>query len=281
MPHDGAVLGAPKEAQRHCGPPRRPFIALDPAVGRGDFLESKNLIRADGKCVIKLDQLDEAMAEQTEAETAGREVPPERGRMLAEYVLRILRSYEQATTGFNVKSAFAQVGIHFNMVDRANTYKRVAYTDPETARAVVARMGVIPLPAELRVEPAAPWLLKIQELILNNQSPMVSALRRELAEIREELAPRPPQETSAKKHSHTEKLQEFPAGPAELAGLPPPTRKPQPPEPLPAPSPLHSAEQVYITHTHTQVKALLSCWGVAPLIHGVPFYFENSTFLAY
>ena len=165
-------------------------------------MEGKNLIRSDGKYVIKLDELDAAMTEQIEAETEGREVPPEKGRLLAEFILRILRSFEQATTGVNVKSAFAQVGIHFKHTDRANTHKRVSYTDPETARAVVARMGVIPLPDQYRVTQPETWQPRIQELIFNDQSPMVLALLQELEAIREELAPRPPREMSVKRLTH-------------------------------------------------------------------------------
>ena len=79
-----------------------------------------------------------------------------RGRLLAEFLLKILRSFEQVAMHIIVRSAFAQVGIRYNIVDRENTSNRVSYVDPAIARAVVARFGVIPLPAEHPVEPAAP-----------------------------------------------------------------------------------------------------------------------------
>ena len=86
------------------------------------------------------------MAYQTEEENAGREIPPERGRLLSEYVLSILRSYEQATTSDNVVSAFAQVGIHSKVLDRVHTDDRVTYIDPATARVVVDNFDVITIP---------------------------------------------------------------------------------------------------------------------------------------
>ena len=112
----------------------------------GIFWRVKNLIRSDTKYVIDYNELDAAMAEQMEAENTGAEIPPERGRLLAEYVLRILRSFEQATTKGNVRSAFAQMGVCFNIVDPNNTDRRVSYVNPATARAIVARFGVIPFP---------------------------------------------------------------------------------------------------------------------------------------
>ena len=156
----------------------------------GIFWRVKNLIRGDTKYVIKLHELDRAMMEQTEAETERRAVPAEKGRMLAEYVLRILRSFEQATVHDNVVSAFEQVGIRSNLVDRRNINAKVAYTDPATARVVVAKFGVIPLPAEHQVDAGPNLQLKIQELNSNNQSELALAMRRELAGIRAELSQR-------------------------------------------------------------------------------------------
>ena len=126
----------------------------------GIFWRVKNLIRAGGKYRINLHDLDREMTEQTEAENRGQAIPPERGRLLADYVLNILRSFEQATTADNVVSAFAQVGVHSRLVDRTNLDNRVTYTDPTTARLVVADFGVILLPAEFRDEPDPTWQLK-------------------------------------------------------------------------------------------------------------------------
>ena len=145
------------------------------------------------------------------------------------------------------------------MVDRANAYKLVVYTDPETDRAVVARTGIVPIPEPYRVQQPETWLLKIQELILNNQSPMACALSRELAAVREELAPqlhgrRPVKHTLTLREATRAALWSRRAPRSSL-----PTRKPLPQEPLPAPSPLHPAEQVEGLQTHTQAKALLSC----------------------
>ena len=116
----------------------------------GIFWRVKNLIRADTKYLINLRILDQAVAEQTEAETRGEEIPSERGRLLAEFVLKILRSFEQATVPDNVVSAFAQVGIHFDFVDPNNTDRRVCYVDPATARVIVAKFVVITIPGTPR-----------------------------------------------------------------------------------------------------------------------------------
>ena len=104
----------------------------------------------DNKYLINLHLLDREMAYQTEEENAGHEIPPERGRLLSEYVLSILRSYEQATTSDLVVSAFAQVGIHSKVLDRVHTDDRVTYVDPATARVVVDEFGPIALPRSSR-----------------------------------------------------------------------------------------------------------------------------------
>ena len=155
----------------------------------GIFWRVKNLMREANKYIINLHQLDRELAHQEQEENARRPVPPERGRLLADYIVNILRSYEQATTGPNIVSAFAQVGIHSKMVDQANTDNRVVYVDPSTARVVVDNFGVIPLPDELRVQPSPTWQLKISDLNSAHQSPMAQQLSRELAAIREELPP--------------------------------------------------------------------------------------------
>ena len=107
-------------------------------------------------------------------------------------MLNILRSFEQATVPDNVVSAFAQVGVHSMLVDRANFDRRVTYTDPTTARLVVEDYGAIALPAEFQVEPAPTWQLRITELISGHHSEMARQLRLEPAEIRAALAPPPP-----------------------------------------------------------------------------------------
>ena len=53
----------------------------------GIFARVKNLIRASGKYRLNLPQLDREIADQNEEEIHGHEVPPERGRLLSDYVL--------------------------------------------------------------------------------------------------------------------------------------------------------------------------------------------------
>ena len=72
----------------------------------------KRHIRSDTKYVINLHDLDRAVAQQIEAENLCEEERVERGYLLAEYMLKILRSFEKATTPDLIISAFQQVGIH-------------------------------------------------------------------------------------------------------------------------------------------------------------------------
>ena len=180
----------------------------------GIFWDVKRLMRSSGKYLINLHVLDQAMAVQTEAETHGHEVPPERGRLLAEHVLRILRSYEQATTSDNVVSAFRQVGVHWRVVEEANHDRRVTYIDPSTARLVVGEYGVIPLPDDRRQDRSPAWQLKISELNSGYQSPMAQQMRRELAEIREALAPPAERRSVPQRTTHPQGAQKNRPGPS-------------------------------------------------------------------
>ena len=251
----------------------------------GIFWRVKNLIRAGGKYRINLDLLDRELADQTEAENRGQAIPPERGRLLADYVLNILRSFEQATVPDNVVSAFAQVGVHSMLVDRTNINQKVTYTDPATARLVVADFGVIPLLGERRAAQAPTWQLKISELNSLHQSPMARQFRRELEVIRAALAPPPEPASDTTPHSPPEKQEELPAAavpppgpehpelpvPQRLLPVPPPVA-PEPPAPpasqprsalLPAPA-LRSAELVrHPLPTHSQTAATKSYRGAA------------------
>ena len=106
----------------------------------GIFANVKRLIRSDTKYVIALHDLDRAIAQQIEAENHGQEERVEKGQLLAEYMLKILRSFEQATTPDLIISAFRQVGIHSKMEVRGNLNRWVSFTDPTTARVVVSNL---------------------------------------------------------------------------------------------------------------------------------------------
>ena len=110
----------------------------------GVFGRVKNLIRYDTKYRVDLQELDEALAQDNDAENTGSQLPAEKGLLLAEYILKVLQSFDQSTPGDNVVSAFAQVGIHFRITDWPNINRRVTYVDPRTARVVVTQMGPIP-----------------------------------------------------------------------------------------------------------------------------------------
>ena len=244
----------------------------------GIFARVKNLIRASGKYRLNLPQLDHELAEQTAEETAGREVPPERGRLLADYVVSILRSFEQAAVPDNVVSAFAQVGIHSKLVD-TDPDNRVTYIDPATARVVVDNYGVIALPDELQTDPSPAVQLKISDLNSHGQSAIAQQLRGELAEIREALAPPAARRLTHDVHSPTGNVPELPEPPGhELPEPPVPPRRlpvpprrlfgalpraPSPPTPslLPTPPAPRSAEQVVSLHQLTLRRRVRSPTG--------------------
>ena len=169
-------------------------------------------------------------------------------------------------------SAFAQVGVHSRLVDRTNIDDRVTYTDPTTARLVVADFGEIPLATEHQAAQAETWQLKISELISGHQSQRALQLHRELETITAALAPPPEPTLSYTPDSPTGKPEE-PAAAVPLHVPPPaaerlparplPTR-PQPrPSLLPAPA-LRSAELVrHPLPTHSQMAATKSYRGAA------------------
>ena len=75
----------------------------------GIFARCKNLIRSDTKYQVDLQELDEAIAQDVDAENTGVQLPTEKGLLLAEFILKVLRSFDQATTPDTVVSAFVQV----------------------------------------------------------------------------------------------------------------------------------------------------------------------------
>ena len=124
----------------------------------------QNLIRSDTRYLINLGELDEAIAQTIDAENnedAPQEAPQEapeapeapapprrkrneNGKLLAEYILKVLRAFDRATTTDNVVSAFAQIGIHSAMTDSTNVDRRSVYVDATTARLGVEQFGTLP-----------------------------------------------------------------------------------------------------------------------------------------
>ena len=163
----------------------------------GVFGRCKNLIRNDTKYRVDLQELDEVLAQDNDAENTGVPLRVEKGLLLAEYILKILRSYDQATLNGNVVSAFAQVGIHFRMTDRANINRRVAYVDPSTARVVANKLGAIPWVLQCPQEPHR--LLNISSMNLRHQTALSRQLHQELADVRAEFERNERQRFSKKK----------------------------------------------------------------------------------
>ena len=155
----------------------------------GIFANVKQLIRSDTKYVINLHKLDQAIVRQIEAENL-RDYRVEKGQLLAEYVLKILRAFEQATTADHIISAFRQVGVHSKLEVRGNLNRWVSFADPTTARVVVSNYGRIELPVNKRTEPAPTWQLKIADLNWAHRTEPTRGLQRELEEIQAAIPPR-------------------------------------------------------------------------------------------
>ena len=88
----------------------------------GVFGATKDTIWEGGKYKVRINQVDEALAEEIEAENEGRELPPQRGQLIAEFVLDVLKAYKKATcVEDTVLAAFEQAGICYRLSDRRNT----------------------------------------------------------------------------------------------------------------------------------------------------------------
>ena len=107
----------------------------------GIFARCKALMKSDQTYVINLHQLDEVILEDIEASRRRRRVRPERGRLLGEFVLQILKAFHEATSPMNVVSAFQQAGI-CSRSDRPDPYMvhHKAVVDRARARLVIEEL---------------------------------------------------------------------------------------------------------------------------------------------
>ena len=153
------------------------------ALDVGIFGRCKNIIRSDTKYDVNLHELDSVLVEEMEAESGGVQIAPERGKLLGEFIVKVLRSFDQATTPDLVVSAFEQVGIHLKLTDPGNVDRRITYVNPATARVVVDKFGIFQLHEPFRVDPETRCQLKIADLVSAHQTREAQALRNELAEI--------------------------------------------------------------------------------------------------
>ena len=215
----------------------------------GIFWRTKNLIRTDTRYAINLHDLDEAIANDADAENlpdgdgqqaqAVRRRRTETGRLLADYVLRILRAFRDATFDTNVVSSFAQVGIH---ADTTEDGSGTAFVDPTTARLVVERCG--PLLNAVPAPPRPPRNLRIEELNSAFQSTLSRQLHNELAAIRAAQPAQPPANRRRSRTTHT--LTHRGRRPA---AAPPAPAAPAPPRPT-VPHALRSAFRAASRRSH-------------------------------
>ena len=119
----------------------------------GIFGLCKNLIRWNSNYVIKMQAIDDVIVDDLDAQTQGRPPSPEKGKLLADFILQILKAFHQATYRENVVSAFAQAGICSRAFARdPYMVAREAFVDPARALLVVRRLGLYadqrPIPDE-------------------------------------------------------------------------------------------------------------------------------------
>ena len=135
----------------------------------GIFGRCKALMRNSQKYIIDLHELDEVILEDIEASRQRRTVRPERGKMLAEFILQILKAFHEATSPINVVSAFEQAGI-CSRSDRPDPYMvhHKAVVDRARARLVVDELDLF-INAE-RLPDQAHAQLRIEDLNLEIQS---------------------------------------------------------------------------------------------------------------
>ena len=84
---------------------------LTQALDIGVFARCKSLMMSNQKYVINLHELDERIVEDIEAYNRREELPPERGKLLGQFIIQILKAFHEATSPVNVVSAFEQAGI--------------------------------------------------------------------------------------------------------------------------------------------------------------------------
>ena len=135
----------------------------------GVFGRTKTIIRSNARYFIALQTIDEAVADEVEAERQGRPVSTEQGNRMADFLVQVLSAFHQATVPNLVVSAFEQAGICSRSCgDGRNIYSRVAYPDPSKARLVKEELGLFtdtePIPRPPNRQ------LRIAEL--NQQTPL-------------------------------------------------------------------------------------------------------------
>ena len=114
---------------------------LTQALDIGVFGRCKSLMMSNQTYVINLHELDEVILEDIEASRRRGRVRPERGRLLGEFVLQILKAFHEATSPMNVVSAFQQAGI-CSRSDRPDPYMvhHKAVVDRARARLVIEEL---------------------------------------------------------------------------------------------------------------------------------------------
>ena len=109
----------------------------------GIFAVCKNIMRTRTQYVISLRVLDNVIVREINDENLHQPPSPERGRLMANFILQILAAFHQATHRENVVSAFEQAGIcSRSMGPDPYMVRREVYVDRARAREVVNQLGL-------------------------------------------------------------------------------------------------------------------------------------------
>ena len=125
--------------------------------------------------------MDDAVADDLEAVDDQNRQRAERGKLLAEFLVGILDSFERSTTRKQVVSAFGRAGLFYNRPDPHDTHWRVTYVDPSKARPLVNATGLFA--RRIPVERSARGHIKIIDEYSNTE-PSHARVRRALARER-------------------------------------------------------------------------------------------------
>ena len=116
---------------------------LTQALDIGIFGRCKNIMRSRFQYLINLQDLDDAIGDEIEADNHHQPPSPERGKMISDFIVQILTAFHEATPPANVVSAFEQVGICSRSTGE-DPYMalRETFVDPARAREVVRELGL-------------------------------------------------------------------------------------------------------------------------------------------
>ena len=100
-------------------------------------------MRSRFQYLINLQDLDDAIADEINADNRHEPPSPERGKMIVDFIVQILTAFHEATPPTNVVSAFEQAGICSRSTGQdPYMVHRETYVDRACARQVIKELGL-------------------------------------------------------------------------------------------------------------------------------------------